>query len=280
MNSNEHPSFIIPNTKVVKIQSKNVEQEFEISISLPPSYKQTNNKYPTLYLLDSNYSFIAVTGIVKFLNELGSWNNIHVPEMIIVGIGYPAEGADILTYRSRDYTPVEDKEFFKMYFEPAGCDPDFHPNSGGAPQFLRFIREELMPYIESNYRADLKDKTIAGHSYGGLFPSYVLFNQTDTFNRYVLLSPSFWYNHGIVFRYEEEYSKKHEELSARVFMSAGMDEKTYTRNISEGVRRMTEVLDKRNYDGLAYETAYFDDENHMSVVPASFTRGIISVFKP
>ena len=95
-----------------------------------------------------------------------------------------------------------------------------------------------------------------------------------------MLSPSFWYNHGIAFRYEEEYSKNNKELPVRVFMSAGVDEKTYTRNICEGVRRMTEVFEMRKYGGLVYETAYFEEENHMSVVPASFSRGLISVFKP
>ena len=102
MNDTEHPPFTIQNTNVVKIKSKNVDQEFELSISLPPSYSKTDNNYPVLYLLDSNYQFVTVTGVVKFLNELGSWNNIHVPEMIIVGIGYPAKGPDVLTYRSRD----------------------------------------------------------------------------------------------------------------------------------------------------------------------------------
>ncbi len=137
-----------------------------------------------------------------------------------------------------------------------------------------------MPYMESNYRVDIEDNTIAGHSYGGLFPSYVLFNKPETFDRYVLLSPSLWYMQGIVFEYEEEYSKSHSDLPVRVFLSAGLEEKTYTRNISEGVRRLVEVLEGRNYGGLVYEAAFFEDENHMSVVPASFTRGIISVFKP
>jgi len=276
MTDSKHPPVTIPNSREVKIRSKNVDQEFKISISLPPSYNKTENKYPVLYLLDSNYHFIFTTGIVKFLNEFGSWNNLHVPEMIIVGIGYPAEGPDILTFRSRDYTPVEDNDFYKSAFEPVGCDPNFRPNSGGAPEFLTFITQELMPYIEEDYRVDTNDKTIAGHSYGGLFPSYVLFHKPDTFNKYILSSPSLWYKQGILFQYEEEYSRNHEELPVRVYLSAGANE---SKGITEGFKTMVEVLKKRNYGGLVLEHVFFEDEVHFSVVPPALTRGIISVFK-
>jgi len=278
MVDSKHPPATIPNSEVVKIRSRYVDQEFEISISLPPSYSKTKN-YPVLYLLDSNWFFTIVTGIVKHLNTFGFWDKIRLPDMIIVGIGYPAEGTDAITFRSRDYTPVEDNEFFQKMLVPGGADPNFRPNSGGAPEFLQFISEELMPYIESNYRVDLNDKTIAGHSYGGLFPSYVLFTKPDMFDRYVICSPSLWYKDGVVFDYEEEYSKKHDELPVRVFISAGINEKPPTTNISELVRRLVEVLNERNYDGLVMEDIIFDDESHMSVIPASFTRGIISVFK-
>jgi predicted alpha/beta superfamily hydrolase len=209
MSDTTHPLVTIQNSIKMKYNSKNVDQEFELSISLPLNYNKTEKTYPVLYLLDSNYHFTTTTGIVKFLNEFGSENNLHIPEMIIIGIGYPAEGPDIITYRSRDYTPVEDTENYKKRFKTYGVDLDYQPNSGGAPEFLKFITDELMPYIEENYRVDKKDKTIAGHSYGGLFPSYVLFTKPDTFNKYILLSPSCWYNQEIIFKYEEEYSRNH-----------------------------------------------------------------------
>ena len=76
----------------------------------------------------------------------------------------------------------------KKYFATAGVDVDYQPNPGKAPEFLNFIANELLPYVEENYRADPSDRAIAGHSYGGLFPSYVLFKQPEIFRRYVLSS--------------------------------------------------------------------------------------------
>lgn len=277
MKDSKHKPYTIPNSQVVSLHSKNVDQEYELLISLPLNYDESK-KYPVLYLLDSNWLFSTATGIAQWLYTYGDWNHIHVPEMIVVGIGYP-EGDDPMALRSRDMTPVEDVDFYNFYFVPAGCDPNLDPCSGGAPEFLKFITEELFPYIESNYNTDRSDRTIAGYSYGGLFPLYVLFKEPEAFARYIAISPSVWYKHGILFDYEQEYSQNHSELSAKLFISSGTEEKTYTRNISEGVRRLVEVLDKREYEGLTYECQFFEGEYHITAFPPSFNRGLVSVFK-
>lgn len=43
------------------------------------------------------------------------------------------------------------------------------PRSGNAPQFLSFLKKELIPYIESKFRTVNGDRTLMGSSYGGLF---------------------------------------------------------------------------------------------------------------
>jgi len=272
--------IVIPNTHKVRIKSEN-NWEYELSITLPPSYYISDNKYPVLYLLDSNQYHTAITGILSFIYEQKAQYMIKgIQEIILVGIGYPTpKRTEILTYRSRDYTPEIDEEEYKEMADELGGDPDYKPNSGGADEFLGFIKDTLMPYIESNYRVNTDDKTIAGHSYGGLFPSYVLFNEPSTFNRYVLCSPSLWYKQGVIFRYEEEYSKKHDTLEARVFIGSGANETNEIRNILEGVRRLIDKLERRQYKGLVYEWAIFSDEGHFSVIPAAFMRGILSVYK-
>ena len=270
----------IPNTSKVRIKSKN-NYEYEISIALPPSYHKSDDKYPILYLLDSNQYFTAITGILSFIYEQKVQYHIKgIQEIILVGIGYPTtKRTEILTYRSRDYTPEIDNEEYREMTDELGCDPDYKPNSGGAAEFLGYIKDTLMPYIESNYRVNTCDRAIAGHSYGGLFSSYVLFMEPTVFNRYVLCSPSLWYKQGVVFEYEEEYSKKHSAFKARVFVGSGSNETDEIRNILDGVRRLVETFERRHYKGLVYEWAVFSDEGHFSVIPASFMRGILSVYK-
>jgi len=144
----------IPNTCKLRIKSKN-NLEYEISIALPPSYYESDNKYPVLYLLDSNQFFTVVSGI---LSSRYNWQKVNmiieaVPEVILVGIGYPTtKYTEVLTYRSRDYTPEIDEEEYIEMSDELGCDPEYKPNSGGAAEFHRFIKDILMPYIESSYR--------------------------------------------------------------------------------------------------------------------------------
>ncbi len=63
---------------------------------------------------------------------------------------------------------------------------------------------ELIPYVNRAYRVDPDDKTIMGLSFSGLFPTYLLFTETDLFEHYVIVSPSLWWDDGVIFCYEEE----------------------------------------------------------------------------
>jgi predicted alpha/beta superfamily hydrolase len=63
------------------------------------------------------------------------------------------------------------------------------PGSGGAEDFLRFVREDLIPFMVSEYRADPADRCFMGSSLGGIFGLYSLFRHSDTFQRYIIGSP-------------------------------------------------------------------------------------------
>jgi len=81
-------------------------------------------------------------------------------------------------------TPVEDviymppaERFVRDVYVPDG------KKIGGAKEFLEFIRQELIPFIDNNYPTLKGDSAVNGHSIGGLFGLYVLFNKPDTFNK-------------------------------------------------------------------------------------------------
>jgi predicted alpha/beta superfamily hydrolase len=78
---------------------------------------------------------------------------------------------------------------------------------GNAEKALRFMRKELMPYVNANYRTDPEDSTIVGHSGGGLFALYVLFREPETFRRYVVSSPSMWWDKKVILKHERRYSQ-------------------------------------------------------------------------
>jgi hypothetical protein len=277
MVSNSSPVFI-QNSEVQTLYSKSVGQEYRILTALPKDYAESNDRYPVLYVLDADMAFATVTDMVRSapwgraLGILGS-NPFYryVPSLIVVGIGYPVTWFDQprlwWSLRTRDQTPTENLD------DALGLRME-GTSGGNAGKFLRFMGDELIPHVNSKYRTDTNNSTIVGHSGGGLFALYVLFNQPETFNRYVASSPSLWWDKKVMFEYEREYASTHTELPAKLWLSAGSLEAT----IASDLKRLVEILEQRKYRGLEWESRVFEDEDHISVWGTAICRGISSVF--
>ena len=171
------PAVTLINTEQRNLNSKMVDQEFEIYVSLPDGYTNGTEKYPVLYLTDANTYFGLMTDISRNLQ----WGG-EMPETIIVGIAYPINKFKTdderwgkwLAWRMRDLSPSHNPQ----------ADKDFglkEVKSGGGPDFLAFIEKELIPFIEKEYRADETNRTYAGFSLGGLFGLYALFEKPELF---------------------------------------------------------------------------------------------------
>jgi len=251
----------IPNTEVRMVWSSNVGQEYKIFVALPHSYTDADKSYAVLYVLDGNWAFGLITETIRLL-QLGE----ELPETIIVGIAYPVNDVgEIRRLRARDYTPTVDRR-------PEAVESD---GTGGAGNYLRFIRQELMPFIQSNYRVNPEVKAIAGSSFGGLFALYTLFHHPDTFNRYIIGSPSIGWDEGVTLAYESGFAANNADLSAKVFMSLGGLENEDT---IANMQRLAGTLEDRGYDGLELTTYIFEHETHLSVPPAAMSRGLRVVF--
>lgn len=271
------PVFI-PNSEVKKLTSESIGQEYRILVALPMNYAESNDKYPVIYVLDADMAFEWVTGLVRGAASLRAVEPLssylmarNVPDLIVVGIGYPVTWYERpkvwWSLRTRDLTPTPNADDARAL--------GMEGTSGGyAKKFLRFMRNELMPYINANYRTTHKDSTIVGHSGGGLFALYVLFHQPKTFKSYVASSPSLWWDKKVMFEYERVYASKHNELSAKLWLSAGSLEPT----IASDAKQLVEILEQRKYRGLEWESHVFEDEDHISVYGTAICRGITSVF--
>jgi predicted alpha/beta superfamily hydrolase len=272
------PPVSIPNSEVRTLHSKSVDQEYRILIALPMNYAESNDRYPVLYMLDADMVFGWITDLVRSAastRELGILSSdpfpLYLPNPIIAGIGYPITWFDQpklwWSIRTRDLTPTPNAD------DARGLGME-GTSGGNAEKFFRFMRDELMPYVDLNYRTDPNDSTIVGHSGGGLFALYVLFHQPETFKRYVASSPSLWWDKNVIFEIEREYASKHTELPAKLFLSVGSLEKQMASNLKELVK----ILKRRNYVGLEWESHIFEDEGHFSVGGPAICRGISSVF--
>jgi predicted alpha/beta superfamily hydrolase len=263
--------YSIPNTEVMQIKSRHTGINYILYVSLPKSYQQHNKNYPVLFTLDADYSFpIAQSTVKHFVDR----NNL--PPMIIVSIAYAGASQNMAVYRAnriRDYMPT------KAPLGTCGSDKKYKKGSGGGKEFLKFIRNELIPYTEKNYRVKKNDRTIVGHSAGGLFGTFVLLTKPDTFQRYILVSPSLWWDNKLAFKLEQTFSLKNKSLSANVFYSIGRWENPKVCPMVSQMNQFVKKLKSRKYKNLKIDSYVFPHETHNSVFPAALSRGLRVVFE-
>ena len=253
-------------TEVDSIVSKINGVNYPVEIALPSSYNSSNKSYPVVYMLDAYSSFGIMVEMQRLLEYDGK-----LPEMIIIGISSKGGSKEFIYNRSRDYTPTK--------IDPLSLPENIRvltPASGGAEKFLSFINEELIPFVESKFRCQKNDRTFIGHSYGGLFGFYVLFNHPEIFNRYVMISPVLLWDNELILQQENEFFKNHKSLNAIVYTTVGSLEGDFMLKPWE---RLVESIKVHQYDGLIFKNRVALDESHYTIIPYIVTHGLTSVFK-
>ena len=261
--------FTLHDTEVHEIHSEIVRKDYAIAVALPRNYERNSRSYPVVYVLDGDAHFARTTDTARQLME-----EEDLTESIMVGIGYgvPAGGAIFLSRRERDLTPTRMAEWSL---------------SGGGAKFLAFIKDELIPFVDSNYRTIPEDRAIIGHSFGGLFVLYTLFNDTDTFNRYAAISPSLWWaatpyekmEDWVTFKYEKEYAQNHTDLPVNLFLSIGSLEGINMPIVAPPyLEKFHERLESRGYASLNIELLIMDNETFMSAIPGAISRALRVLF--
>jgi len=274
----ESPAAYVAGTESRIVTSSTTKREYQISVAVPRGYEESGREYPVLYAVDANGMFGTVVETARLL-FLGG----HIPELIVVGIGYPVGYyLDAIPPRSLDLSPTTDRAWEQNVVSvlPEGIVPE---GTGGAPEFLQFIRTDLIPLIERQYRVMRDDRAFLGHSAGGLFAVYALLQGGNLFQRMVCASPALWYDEAVIFDMEREYAEAHDSLPVRMFLSVGSEDDDELRPQGWGryisnVRQLRDVLNQRGYEGLEMETAFFENEDHFSVVPISISTGLRYIY--
>ncbi len=267
---------LLSRTETKILHSNIIDQDFEIYISFPVDYFQNDTSfYPVLYCTDGNRNFNMVSNIVNVLSFPGN----EIPKILVVDIGYKIKGLeDWGAWRNRDLLPTndpqKDKEWENFLIRLSGRN-DIVSKSGGAQKFFDFIHDELIPYIESNYRVKQNDRTLIGYSHGGLFTLFSLFYSPETFQRYYAGSPSIYWDNKVLFKYEKEYADTHKDLPVILFMSFGsLEYKSFIADMYE----MASRLESRNYPNLKLEIHVFEGETHTSCYPGGLSRALRIIY--
>jgi predicted alpha/beta superfamily hydrolase len=167
--------------------------------------------------------------------------------------------------RMRDFVLGRDESgeaFMQDHFPIAAGIP-----SGNGLGFMQFLRQELIPLIETDYRADPADRTLLGHSMGANFALYALFHHPDLFQRCVAAS------FDPVLDQEQVFAENNDRLPVRLHLVwEGIGQQDLA-----GPRSLVDRLTTRRYDGLrmTHETVI---GTHCAMVPFAYQSGLQQVF--
>lgn len=222
---------------------------YNIKVGLPVDYDSSTKSYATVYVLDgeNDFGFVA-----NRCNEIS--NTLATTNVVVISIGYGRN-------RSIDYTPTKMSSV-----------------TGGGPEFLKFIENQLIPKIETTYRVDAtrRSRVIIGHSYGGLFGTYAFCTNNQVFGNYILLSPSLWFDDMVSARFEKDNRdqiKNHDQL---VFMGIGG---------AEEVDRMLEPFEEfyqtlqENYPYTKLAKNIEQKKSHMGSKDPNIVKGLTYYFQ-
>jgi len=233
-----------------KHTSNVLNEQREVQILLPESYGfDTNTSYPVIYLLDGEYNFHGVSGMLDLMANKGQL----IPDVILVAIS--DKGTDK----------------YRQYMTPNDLTAPRKPgDKGKASEFQQYLQTELKPFIEKNYRT-ADTSVLVGHSIGGLFVLNALLERPNSFTHYVATSPSLWLNdHAFVKKAAPLLAKaKHEKVN--LYLALGDETRM-------GQYRFIDVLDDLQPGSIQWQFKHYPDENHNSVGLIALRGALKSMF--
>jgi predicted alpha/beta superfamily hydrolase len=254
--------------KKYSIRSKVLKEERPYWVYLPNSYDEGNKKhrYPVLYLLDGDTYFQPASGVVQYMSS-GPGGNCQIPEMIIVAIPN--------TNRTRDLTPTHTK------IGIAGNEEAFLESSGGGDAFLKFIRDELFPQMDSKFHT-LPSRILVGHSFGGLLALHALLHEPQMFQAYIAIDPSLWWDNQLLTREAKDKIRALRKLYKNVYISSANTPQILTENplrMRKAIRKFVKTLDLGRTENFRIGFQFFDSEDQASVGLLSLYQGLLYVFE-
>ena len=216
--------------KTYTIESNVLEETRTIHVYVPEGYEKSEKEYPTLYLLDGQRLFDYGISVAKSFKQFNL-----TPEFVVVGISNK--------YPNR-----------------------FSHFSSGSDAFLKFIEEEVIPKVESNYKVS-QERLLFGWEYAGGFTVNTLITKPELFEAYLAASP---------YPLTDKTQAMDSLLSVEgnhnkfLYFAAGVHEGVVT----EGALSLKAVLEEKPADFLNWTYQPLQDEEHQSTPFTTLYHGV------
>ena len=244
----------IHNEKAILLRSKVMSEERTIWIHLPANYTSTTNSYPVLYVLDADNHFNYAAETVSFL---AGYDRNRAPEMIVVGI--------VNVDRGRDFTPAYVKK------ADGTLDSSKTVKNAGAGRFLKYIADEVVPYIDTHYRVQ-PYRILAGHSLGGLFALYAKEQMPNLFPAMIITSPAINGVNDRMLADLQLFTKPLHPHNGKLFIAIGNENTQKVDSLTSGLKQFAPAW-------LNWAYKKYDDENHFSAPYKSLFDGLKFIYK-
>ncbi|MDX1536517.1 alpha/beta hydrolase-fold protein [Arsukibacterium sp.] len=223
-----------------------------ITVQLPKSYNASPDKhYPVIYRLDGKSNIPLVSAVLERLQKTNA-----APEVIIVAI----ENTD----RLRDFYPTVNQE----PQGPVGI-------GGGAPKFLKFIENELIPFVDKKYRTH-DFKVIAGASAAGVFVLYALQTNPELFHAHLAYSAAVWWNYGASAKSTKAFMSETKKLDTYLYMNIGEESGV----MRERYNDLQSFISANRPEGLTLINDEFDNVPHGLTSAAGIFNAYQNLFLP
>jgi predicted alpha/beta superfamily hydrolase len=224
--------------KYFKIFSKVLDEERTLLVSLPDGYENSAQSYPVLYVLDGDAG-----SLINSISTVWMLNSSYSPEMIIVAIAN--------TKRNRDMVPGSDT----------------------TPKFLRFITEELFPYIKKEFRTS-GQRVLYGASNAGLFVVFSFLENPENFTGYIASSPTICWRKEFMINKARELMAKN--ISFNKFLYIIYGDKDF-KEVPDALAVFLPLLEELKSKGLRLNTKYLPAEEHVPL--GSLQYGLLSMYE-
>lgn len=251
---------------------------YRIYIREPLRSPQNGEKPSAFYFLDPLRLFVpsaSMSSNYEYFN--------YIPSAYFIGIGYSneADGMPKKENRTRDYTPTKFTPPDSTHF--LASSPVDYINSGGTDAFLKVLKDELIPFIEEHCNLNDSDRVLIGKSLSGLAATHVLLTQPELFNRYLIISPSLWWddwnyprNDRYVMKQLSSLNKESFINETRVYFAVGEEEDGF--GMVTDLNVLVNNLKMKRINNLKLYLDVLEGEIHEGVFPSAFMKGIIGIY--
>lgn len=215
--------------------------------------------FPVYYVLDglSYYEFVRDGVRLQHKNAMKT----GIEAAIVVGICHKEE--EMRAKRFLEFTGPSDNLAIPKH--AIGIIPEQY---GGSEQFLAYIEKELKIRIKKECNINPQEETLFGHSLGGYFALWCLFNHPNAFKNYLAISPSIWWNDKELITMCQNFLQNKEKTSPNnVFIAVGEKEDFMV----EDAKEVFDYLKAHNFSTDYYVAP---NENHASVVPTVMSHAL------